>query len=104
MSKELEKATGVRVNNQYHSNQLDTFSKVMLKSFSSPIKHSYYELVNKKGKVVHLIETDSKVIVQSAATRLGLDYRLVEFEETYEDLDAVKELKGDTANEQGTVQ
>ena len=87
MSKELEKAKGINVNQQYHSKEIDSFSKLMLATFKDPIKHSYYEFVNKKGKVVQIIETKNKTLVQSAACRLGLDYRLVEFEETWEDLD-----------------
>lgn len=88
MSKELEKAHGINVNNQYHSKQIDVFSNMMIKTLrGEPITYKYYELVNKKGKVVQIVATDKKVIVQSAAHRLGLDYRLVEFDETYEDLD-----------------
>lgn len=100
MSKELEKVQGVNVETQYHSKNLDTFSNLLLTSFvtSKPIKHSYYELINKKGKVVQIVVTDKPVIVQSAAYRLGLDYRLVEFEEVYKDLDSNVENKDEKSN------
>lgn len=97
-SKKLDTVQGVNVNNQYHSKQIDAFSKMMLATFRSsgePIKHKYYELVNKKGKVTQIVLADQEVIVQSAAHRLGLDYRLVEFNETWEDLD--KEEKSDAS-------
>lgn len=95
MSKKLETVTGVHVNNQYHSKALDNFSRAIIGAFKGdkPIKHSYYELVNKKGKIVQVMEASQEVIVQSAAHRLGLDYRLVEFNETWEDLDKEDETK-----------
>lgn len=87
MSKELEKAHGVDINNEYHGNDVDNFTKAMLASFSKPTKHCYYELVDANGDVKHVMMTDKKSVIMSVATRLGLDYRLVEFEETYKDLD-----------------
>lgn len=95
MSKELPKEHGVNVNNHYHSKQIDVFSNMMIKTLGGePITYKYYELVDNEGKIVQIVVTDRSAIVQSAAYRLGLDYRLVEFEETYEDLDTVKESKG----------
>ena len=95
-SKKLETVQGINVNNQYHSSQIDAFSKMILGTFrrnGEPIKHSYYELVSKDGKIVQMVTSDSEAIVQSAAYRMGLDYRLVEFNETFEDLDKQAEDK-----------
>ncbi len=95
-SKKLETVQGVNVNNQYHSSQIDVFSKMILGTFGSngePVKHKYYELVSKDGKIVQMVTSDSEVVIQSAAYRMGLDYRLVEFNETFEDLDKQAEDK-----------
>ena len=94
MSKELAKVHGIDVVQNYEGNKLDTFSKLMFNTFEMSgkvINHFYYELVNKRGKVVHIIITDSKAMVQSIAHRLKLNYRLVEFTETYKDLDKKEE-------------
>ena len=98
MSKELEKVKGVNVVNQYHSKEMDKVTMMMLNCFvktDKPVRHTYYELVDKKGKVVQIIvDNEAKpVIVRSVATRLGLDYRLVEFEESWQDLDAEEDKK-----------
>ena len=93
MSKELESVKGVNIINQYHSKQVDNFTRVVLGVYKGekPIKHYYYELVNKRGKVVQSIPVNSKendkYVIQSIAVRLGLNYRLVEFEEVWQDLD-----------------
>jgi len=95
-SRKLDTVQGVNVNNQYHGKQIDAFSKMILGTFrpnGEPVKHKYYELVNKDGKIVQMVTSDSEVVVQSAAYRMGLDYRLVEFNETFEDLDKEAEDK-----------
>jgi hypothetical protein len=86
MSKELDKVRGVNVNNQYNGKELDVFSKMLFSTFKDPISHRYYELVDSNGHIVQIVVSDTKSVVQSAAARMGLDYRLVEFDETFEDL------------------
>lgn len=81
MTKELEKETGCKVVHKIKAD--DTFTKLFAKSLGNSVKHVYVELVNKKGKVVQII-TDP-IIAISAAGRMGLDYRVVEFEEVWEE-------------------
>lgn len=93
----LETAQGVDIRHQYHGKEASIFDKMMLKTFvgEGPLKRSYYELVNKKGKVVQIVVTEDEYIVQSAAHRMGLDFRLVEFVVTYEDLDKEEDKKNE---------
>lgn len=92
-SQKLETAQGININNQYHGKTAGAFEKMMINTFlgDKPVKHSYYELVAKDGHVVQIVDTKEEYIIQSAAYRLGLDYRLVEFNVTYEDLDKEQE-------------
>ena len=93
-SRKLEKAQGININNQYHGKEAGVFEKMMINTFlgDKPIKHSYYELVDKDGRIVQIVDTKEEFIVQSAAYRMGLDYRLIEFNVTYEDLDKEQEV------------
>ena len=91
MSEELGKVRGVNVNHQYHESELDSFSRLFFRTISEPIKHTYYELVDKDGKIVQIVCTNERSVVISAANRMGLDYRLVEFDETFENLETKEE-------------
>ena len=92
MSKELEKAQGININHQYHSKELDFFTNALLNiNDKKLLKHAYYELVDKHENIVQILLTSNICMVQSIAHRMNLNYRLVEFDETWEDLD--KNLK-----------
>ena len=81
MAKELEKEIGCKIIHKIKAD--DTFTKLFAKSLGNSVKHTYIELVNKKGKVVQIIA--DPIIAISAAGRMGLDYRAVEFEEVWEE-------------------
>ena len=56
------------INNQYHSKELDVFTETMFSTFvkkDTVLTHGYYELVDKKGKVLHIIPMQLKSIALS---------------------------------------
>ena len=80
---ELERSENNKLTIRYKSE--DAFSKMFLGALSgvnSGVKKVYYELYDKSGKLVSIIE--DKYIAHMAAIRNDLDYREVIFEEIFE--------------------
>ena len=85
---ELEKINGCNVKHQYITTEKDKIWSAMLKGLTGdePIKKCYYEVVDKKGRTKFISE--NKTLVLSVAGRFGHDWREVDYEESWEEIEA----------------
>lgn len=85
MSKQLDAIKGCDVIHLYKKD--DIMAKLFVKPFTNgePVKKYYFEVVDKKGNTMFIFEDLSTTM--SVAGRFGLDYRQVNYEERFEELE-----------------